>query len=332
LLASLKQAGLTLDDLVAAGLLPQTVSASVVDQAVDRLTPAVEQRVLYPELAADLSLLETIRALTDERRHPITMFVRLVQQISGAAGCSVAAVRWAVQRHLPLAQLVGMDLTDLKSWFAQNTDISGVFEPPDPDAAPGASVAPLWRPTEATLNAAWSRWSGRVLGHLRGDTGSQIPLVCNDDLLLAAADTLPGSLFRYDLGLVSVNEWSVLVMEGALFKQMPSWTIIAGLHALGFGNPLLESVVKACADRAPDCRVAGDWRKFAAAASTSVASGSLVVTADTAPDAGLPSPGAPPILRLHIGQLARYAEALDWLQTCNPFEEVVDDRDETQSA
>jgi hypothetical protein len=43
----------------------------------------------------------------------------------------------------------------------------------------------------------------------------------------------------------------------------------------------------------------------------------LEIVPDDTDGSGIRAPDEPPILRVREGRLARYAEALEWLQSCN---------------
>ena len=157
----------------------------------------------------------------------------------------------------PLAEV----LRGLQRYIDMTAAASPMQIPGEPVSAPtlrsaDASDVRLWRialrawrdhrlsEPPGNLNAleapAWSRWAQNILGYFTGTP----PVITLEDLVLAAADRPPATLFQRDLGRLGIRDWTNLCLHGARqaadfdpqvtrpIHVTAAWAIIAGLRAL----------------------------------------------------------------------------------------------------
>jgi len=162
-----------------------------------------------------------------------------------------------------------------------------------------------------------------------------------DDLLLAAADVPPSTLFRSKLADMTPADWTRLCLLGAQgasrkVREVPDFFCLAALAALRFGPAIVGRVAEALRpvwDRS-------DPEEFERILSAKLAKagfdshvppepgeiGVLVIVWDLeAPRTSRDGFDDRPFLLLARGQVSGYAEALTWLKDRGVFDEVLDE-------
>jgi len=199
--------------------------------------------------------------------------------------------------------------------------------------------------TAGDLNAleapAWSRWAQNILGYFTGTP----PVITLEDLVLAAADRPPATLFQRDLGRLGIRDWTNLCLHGARqaadfdpqvarpIYVTAAWGIIAGLRALHFSRELLTRLADELERAAPEA--AGIMKTLAEGAPQSPPGALIVVDDPGFVDASGIS-ARQPCLAVLRPQLTEHSNALTWLRAWDVYvivynESQADEPDETET-
>ena len=335
-------------DLVGADLLPPTLTDASIGQAASRLLAS--DRADYAARKTDEATINGLDKVLVERGPALTAVLALTRHVSlRAAGRrsrvssderhanSSSALR-CVRRYLDVPGLIGLEGEALRHAITNDLlHADHILQPLtltlSRERVPGSGEwvgelagVPTSVVGPGTREEGWTFWFERVDDYLAGRPTGRARLV---DVVLASEDSLPGSLFRRDLSQLTVADWSRLVLEGALFGDVPTWAIPAGLHALGFGRRMLLKVSGMLTNgRRPALREEPETIAFAnrlAEEAADIGPGLLDIVSQPGSLTGLPERGEQPILRVHVDHIERYASSLAWLQSLKAFEGRMDD-------
>jgi hypothetical protein len=249
--------GFGIADLVTCGALPPTVRWEEIVAARNRAVAAGMNNRPYPELAADMPVLRAFVAAIVQRGRGLARVVKLVVTLHGQSGVGRLA-RETLQRLTPLLDFgaagTGGDGGLVAGAWLAVTNLPGAaalsIQRWLDELRQAQRAATIWPVTATLAPAAWDRWLARAEQVLL-----QAQTVANDltydDLLLAALQQPPATLFRRNLGEMLVSEWSTLVLLGAMTAAgadgagAPAWAIIVGLRALQFDAAVLQDLVVA---------------------------------------------------------------------------------------
>lgn len=175
--------------------------------------------------------------------------------------------------------------------------------------------------SEEFSRAAWAAWEIRLkeyvsVGALVVDPASYADIVC------CAADAPPGNMFRRDLGVMSLVEWSELCLSGfPSTSKAPGWTFAAGLCALGFSRRIVREAVTILPQEV--AKVSWD---FVELAQDTEAAGSLLIMLEEGSIGSMPvARPLDPVLALPLSKLEGYLAAIDWLQSRDALSRVIDE-------
>lgn len=247
--ALIAAAGVSLDALVAGGLLPDTARGEQLDRLRNQLNVArfnpsdlsaagraedtwLSFRQIFDErgtqLAQALVVLSKAGVDADSAAGKAQILERISRyfgQTDLAPALSGDEARWAVMRGSP--ESIAAFVSAYKKWEA------GELEP-DPERG------------KADPEILWKAWRGRVASHLVNASPLSPEPDLYPDLVRAASCGLPSRLFRLPLARMDRLDWSDAALvalpreDGAW--EVPRWLLFASLVALGFGARFLHGL------------------------------------------------------------------------------------------
>ncbi len=333
--------GLTLDDLVAAGYMPATLTGETLadarklftgpDRSPDIMDGAIRTaQLLRNALAARGNLLSNVLVAFEKYRG------------YAAPERPAGAILLALARYFPAtasgSDLVPKGLGELLSGALANILMNlALTTPTGLDALrnalaaqrPGHQAA-IVQPGEAELLGWWERWRGRLFAWI--DTGrTEIGELDDGDIVTAAQGLPPGILFRSDLAAMTPRDWSAVVVAGLPDAQgtfaVPGWVLFVGLYALGFDARSLDAVARTYGTRFPD-RAPLDMVPIAAItakAKTSAPSGLLLVEQGASASGLDPDYGDQPVITMALADFNRYKEGIGWLAAAGVIAGLIDE-------
>jgi hypothetical protein len=326
-----KGIGVSIEELTAVDLLPQTVDWNSIVEARERLEAQLTINHAYCALTTDLPLVEGFAGVISTRGSGVARVLLLASLIAHDIGApkSIATVLRGVRRYIDMS-----------------TTAAGAPLPVEPSGAPlfpsypqDARTIRSWRlevrkwqeqlqrepprqVAEPMVNRAWDRWARNLLGHFSGTAYS----IDYEDLLLAAAGRPPATLFQSDLGRFGVRDWTDLCLfatKDTLHAQSDSssaWAIIAALRALQFDKELLSRLAEELKPPTPGS-VTNFTSSFAEGA-RQAPPGALVVTDDPAVVIDSRISNTQPCLAVLRTQLTENEDALKWLRDRGVYQTV----------
>ena len=331
-LEELERADLTIDALASTGLLPSAFSDDAIRSTISRLASAGGKALEYKEAASDALRLSSFSEVFATRVPSIVAtlhLVRIVDRRGGGVG-GASALR-ALDRYVPLRTLAERSGSAVADWIRDRyRDFTGFAASDFSDGSDGTAVLiptpdrPEPDEDSESDEAAWARWETNARRSLREERPTiDVRL---DDVVRAARGVMPGRIFRYDLALLTVADWSFLVLESALFGSAPAWGIPFGLFRLGFGKEVLARV----ASRLDGTNAIETDRQLAAEIADRAPRGSggtLVIGPSSLVASTRADASGPPVLYVEEADLHRFRTALEWLKDCNAFSSI-EDRDD----
>ncbi|MEA3015330.1 MAG: hypothetical protein QOI38_52, partial [Sphingomonadales bacterium] len=318
-------AGLSIEDLVAAKVLPKSITWTHVLQAAvdDASAPAATEpaasaplrefeSVFTNRLSGVRDTLLLVRMFRERAGLPLTdapkVLVRLGRYLNFEAAASpgsAAAPLVPPGLEMPVAPALASpeDMEALTDWLLD----SGEADEPVPI-------------TPALQTSAWDKWRDRLETHFSATAASWT--VTANDLLLAAADRPPSSWLRAPLDQMNIGDWSLLalrcIQESA---PTPPWAALAALRALGFGQSLLQRMMgRLLASPALHTWPPADIESSSRLVSTSVDRSAGLLHIAAGPGAVLDShPGRLPVLGVQLADCEIYRNALDALYDVSAY-------------
>jgi hypothetical protein len=338
--AALRSVGIGIPQLIAFRILPVTLNANELEEASTRLEGAIVGGQ-YDRLVEDLTRIDTLIAYVDKTGGRLAELLGLSLQVAADA-------RPAPLAPLDIARAVQFVVRylDLQAFLQQQGPglanvVGRPVLPEGPTPAGNQQSVKQWETyleerrveflatTPADKNAmaesAWTEWRGRVLRYLVSGLSVVDPM-SYADLVCAAANLPPGSLFRRDLSAMNSADWTELCLSGFPLETSSNraWTFVAGLCALGFGDRL----VRAAADLLPqtDTSFVQDLVKVAMRAETAPAH--VLIMRNEAQSLALAPLKRPPervVLALPRNKLETYNAAFAWLREHESLAGVIDE-------
>lgn len=323
---------LSVDDLVLAGLLPSTISQSLL----------VGGR-------GDLTMARANPTHSEARDKVINAYLALFQALNDRGNeVAQALVRLAVARHQsgkkePASKI----LARLSRYF----ESSGPFIIPSPLRATVDWVSlsgkaesirafvsefkrwqkqlaklPVWMPEELVNIELWAPWQGDVAKFLLQNQTAAPAAVSLDTIVSAAADLPPGNLFRLRLSRMDSGDWSRVALAGVPYPgrivPTPAWPIFAGLAALKFNSGFLTGLFNGSRAELTGKDWSSDEQEFIERilALTSFAPPALVAVLPDQPSRRfLPVSLNQPILGVGASEFQSCLPALNWLAERGAF-------------
>ncbi len=264
--ATISHFGLSLQQIVDAGILPRSVVHSRISEAANRLRgPLLDTPP--PTLASDISMLagfcDTARAWS----RAIAVLVALADLVREDAqhlrpDATVADALSALDRMLGVVPLAE-DLAGVATRTAELKSPDSLLLQQLHPATTARAAAYLGKRTlraaitterrrlararsgydpDIAKSAIWDAWHTRLVNWFQQPNAPLNPAIGYADIVFAAADRLPSRALRPDLNQMSAAEWSQFAtLSFDLTNETPIWAVQAGLRALGFGRRLLSS-------------------------------------------------------------------------------------------
>ena len=324
-----KVMGVSVEELVSVGLLPQTVDWNSIVTARERLEAHLTINQAYGALTTDLPLVEAFAGMISTHGAGAARVLFLASAIAFHTGTpvTIAGALRGLQRYVDMSA-TAMDAARLPA------EVAG--SPPFPSHAQGAGAIRSWRAdvrrwqravreeqpparvNEAVFRA-WDRWARNVLAYFDGTA----PVIEYEDLLLAVVSRAPATLFQRDLSRLGVRGWTDLCLFATKESLRPqsitteasdfqsAWAIIAALSVLHFDRDLLIGLVEELRPLTPET-VANFMSAFAERAQQA-SPGALVVIDDPTVviDSRISTTQA--CLAVLRTQLTEHEDALKWL-------------------
>jgi hypothetical protein len=253
--------GLSADGLVAVGLLPATISATLLADARLALENAGRTQLETDALKRGLtSARQLARALSDSGR-VLMAWLFVLQEVrmrTGGAAGTPAETLGSLGRYLSFGVSGGSAGADRSTILTLANSVMGVVAPLDLGTAAGlddlvgmlgaramaGGRAQELSPTE--IDALWTKWRTRVLAWFEQGI-NVVTDIGIEDLVSAASRAMPGSLFRADLATMGVRDWSAVALAGLPRNGVtaaPLWALIAALRALGFDGRMMQGLAR----------------------------------------------------------------------------------------
>lgn len=257
--------GVGVDALVQVGLLPPTISDSILDAAQSVLSDPGATEENRQAAAARLRELKGVLIRHGKRVGQALLLVDYLRDMANLKITEAPLVLGRISRHVALAD----DSADY------NPPLSEVLAVLDLHPAPRlrlggsdrsirrwltefrrfrSSYGSVARPSlkDPRLGArSWAEWRTRVLDHISGSSSGLLTLGLGS-LIYAARDVAPSAWFRSDLDQMGVGDWSGIALRAiGSSERVPLWPALAALRELGFGRPALLLVRDRYLSRAP---------------------------------------------------------------------------------
>jgi hypothetical protein len=240
--------GVSIGAMAAAGILPATFGDNTIGIAAGELTsPSAEDREAARgqlrelkatldrdgfRLGASLLLVDHLRALSSQ---PLASAPFIVERLSLHVSFrrkrrdrdrlpSLAAVLKVLAVKSNFRNRIAGDAVAIEEWKTDLLEIRRLAETRTPPS--GLQI----------LRDNWHEWQERVEAHLAGADAHLGPLSLPNFVAVAAGHP-PGSLFRTDLTLMTVQDWSRIVVDAMRGRDAyPAWAPLASLTALRFSG------------------------------------------------------------------------------------------------
>jgi hypothetical protein len=327
-------AELAVPELVAAGLLPATVSWSAIDNALRRVNDKTADGEWWK---ANLPVFEIFAAILRRCGRPLSRVITLVMQlrhdlerppslqslIPRLAGLiDFAAVVAGRDIEIPVSEVSAFPSDDASNNLRWKEELESLRDKLRMDPR---------SPFDARAKVAWGKWSDRMANHL-SRRHDKVPVISYEDLVLAAGDPILSTLFRSDIARMTSTEWTRLCLRGAESAaggsaETPGWTCCAALVALRFGPDVVwrvqEDLRPIWGERAPSLE-----RFFPSGFTEGSFTANAIRPLIIAPGGSLTpatarGPSRPHLLVADREVLELYCEALTWLKSRGVFDEVI---------
>ena len=328
--AGLRANGISIALLVEGGVLPGGIddTASLYESSlrssVELLSKVSDTEALRRVPHEDIDRITAFASAAQQSRRAIVAIVALTGQITslslpGHSNLSIdaAAVLAAIDHMLGMSPLVA-----ILSAPVGITPYLLSLKSPDSPVVPTTmnAIDPEWNDSEegwtaaignartrlptVGLEAPRSTWDDRVARWVLRRERPINPPVEFVDIFAAAAGLFPVTHLRPDFETMTVAMWSRLSMLAFAHRsdETLSWTLVAGLRALGFGARILQTAVQ----EAPG------GKQFVEAAPADRL-GVLYLFGTTGEIAGPPDPTGPPVFAVPVAEQDNYIEIVEWL-------------------
>lgn len=230
-----------IDLLSGLSVLPGAISGRRLGQANIRLQRALVEGFAASDTGENLTQIAALESLFDQHGERLSALILNVSWARSIVGKGAVTARALVTA---IVQLQGPDFaleqlpphaSSAPPLSASSDALQDWLEYYDHFTRHAKGQQAKYEPELAAISELWDRWRQRVAAYLIGGIDSPYGIETSE-LLLMAADASPGRFFRRRLADMTMSQWSRLILcaiEPADDLSVPSWTVSAGLLALG---------------------------------------------------------------------------------------------------
>lgn len=315
----------SVDDLVAAEVLPAIVSQSLLENSLGDIALATEHAP-QPDAAERVinAYLAFVRALNDrgaEAAQALVLTAR-TKRDSGSPDPPpkiLARLSRYFESSGPLA--VPANLRDHSPWVGLAGNVKSIDEFLKEYAAslvlpPGVQELLPWRVEDMIDLKHWNQWRIEVERFVLGRWTAPAQ-VTYQHAVTAAGNRPPGKLFRLHLDRMDAVDWSRVALAGVPDPviEAPLWPLFAGLAALGFDSGLMRQIQPKESIPPEDIEFINRLISLRGSAPKAI----LHVLPDQPRPRTMPISPAQPVLAVGASEFPSYVPALNWLAELDAF-------------